>query len=79
MVPPGSNDTITLNEEMKVASNYTLFSAGIDRITPEERVWIELQLNPENWTDGTPPNWIVGAEDEELGFDWSLDESPPDR
>src|SRR5690242_3504798 len=64
---------------MKVADNYTLFSAGIDRITPEERAWIELHLNPKNWADGTPPTWIVGDEDEDLGFDWSLDETPPDR
>lgn len=61
-----------------MANHYTLFSEGIGRITPEERAWIERQLNSEDWIDGKPPEWDAPVEDRALGFAWSLDEGPPD-
>src|SRR5689334_18897111 len=58
---------------MTMANNYTQFSEAIERITPEERSWIESQLDPDSWGE-EPPEWEAPLEEEYLSFEWSLDE-----
>ena len=65
-------------KDISVANNYTQFSQGIDHVTPEERVWIESQLDPNHWGD-TPPKWDAPVEDGQVACEWSLDPSSPHR
>lgn len=46
-----------------MADYLTLLSTGIYRITPEERSWIERQLDPESW-ESSPPEWEAPVDDE---------------
>jgi hypothetical protein len=55
-----------------MANNYVQFSEGIDRITPEERTWIEVQLDADRW-EVEAPEWNAPVEEEELDFEWSFD------
>lgn len=55
-------------------TNYdTQFSEKIPGITPEERAWIGLQLDPARWGE-EPPEWEAPVEEGCLPFSWSLDE-----
>lgn len=67
-----------LRKDITVANNYTQFSQGIDHVTPEERAWIENQLDPDHWRD-TPPKWDAPVEDGQVACEWSLDPSSPHR
>ena len=55
-----------------MADYYTQFSTGIYRITPEERPWIERQLDAESW-ESSPPEWAAPLEEGSVDFEWSFE------
>ena len=60
-----------------MANNYTRFSEGIDGITPEERAWIESQLDADSWDPDAPLEWNAPLDDGLVGFEWELQETSP--
>ena len=52
-----------------MANYFNCFSEVITLITPEERAWIEEQLDEEDWEDGFPP-W--DPEEMMLQFEWEF-------
>jgi hypothetical protein len=61
-----------------MANNDTKFSEGIDGVTPEERAWIESQLDVDRW-DTEAPEWEPPVGDVGAGFDWAIEQGRTDR